>query len=99
MWQITFIGNPATLPELEHLLRIDERVLRHIFVKKEPYKALPTTYSVKKEGNTDIEVYRWLTASGLRVPMLDSRTAKPIGKVRPCKTRYGPTTYHQSRCR
>ena len=50
MWQITFIGNPATLPELEHLLRIDERVLRHIFVKKEPYKALPTTYSVKKKA-------------------------------------------------
>ena len=48
MWQLTFMASPSAISELEHGLKVDERILRHLLVKKEPFKAMPNTYKVSK---------------------------------------------------
>lgn len=48
MWQINFAANPATLPELDHTLRVDERMLRWLVLKRQPYRRLPTPYRVAR---------------------------------------------------
>ncbi len=55
MWQVTFVASPKVLPDLEHSLKVDERVLRHILVKKEPLKAMPSTTTVKRRAVKTLE--------------------------------------------
>jgi small subunit ribosomal protein S6 len=51
MWQISFAAKPQVLEELQQQLKLDERILRHIFVKKDVFKPLPTTSTVKKQAS------------------------------------------------
>lgn len=55
MWQVTFIASPKVLPDLEHSLKVDERVLRHILVKKDPFKAMPSTATIKRKAMKTLE--------------------------------------------
>lgn len=48
MWQITFVASPKVLPELEHNLKVDERVLRHLCMRKQPFGPMPSTHAVKE---------------------------------------------------
>lgn len=48
MWEMTFMVEPSALRDVEHGLRVDERVLRWLFLKKRPVPRLPTTASVSK---------------------------------------------------
>jgi hypothetical protein len=50
MWQISFAASPKVLEDLRQQLKLDERVLRHIVVKKAIFKPLPTTHSVKNQA-------------------------------------------------
>ncbi len=43
-----FMVDPAALEDLEHNLKVDERVLRYVLQKKDPLPRLPTTYKVSK---------------------------------------------------
>ena len=46
MWQINFAASPKTLEEVHHTLRVDERMLRWLVVKRRPYDPLPSTVQV-----------------------------------------------------
>ena len=48
MWQITFSSPTSALPDLDHLLRVDERVLRWMVLQRRPYPPLPNTYRVAR---------------------------------------------------
>jgi small subunit ribosomal protein S6 len=48
MWQINFAANPKMLSELDHTLRVDERMLRWLVLKRLPYTPLPSPYSVAR---------------------------------------------------
>jgi hypothetical protein len=48
MWQLEFMLSPTALPQLEHGLKVDERILRYIIKKIRPISAFPTTYRVSK---------------------------------------------------
>ena len=48
IFQMDFMVDPAALEELEHDLKVDERVLRYVLQKKDPLPRLPTTYKVSK---------------------------------------------------
>ena len=43
-----FMVDPAALVDLEHNLKVDERMLRYVLQKKDPLPRLPTTYKVSK---------------------------------------------------
>lgn len=48
MWQVNFAASPKTLADIDHSLRVDERVLRWIVLKRRPYNRLPTPYAVAR---------------------------------------------------
>lgn len=48
MWQINFAASPETLPELDHTLRVDERMLRWLVLKRRPYAPLPSSYRLAR---------------------------------------------------
>ena len=48
MWQINFAANPKTLADLDHTLRVDERMLRWLVVKRRPYNPLPSPYRIAR---------------------------------------------------
>ncbi|PRW51089.1 mitochondrial ribosomal S6 [Chlorella sorokiniana] len=48
MWQVNFAAKPTTLQELDHTLRVDERMLRWMVLKRRPYGPLPTPYQVAR---------------------------------------------------
>lgn len=48
MWQLNFAAAPSTLPDLDHTLRVDERMLRWMVLKRRPYPALPSPYAVAR---------------------------------------------------
>ncbi len=48
MWQLQFMAAPAVLNELEHNLKVDERVLRYVLQKQPALPPLPNTYSISK---------------------------------------------------
>jgi ribosomal protein S6 len=48
MWQLTFAGNAKTLKEIDHTLRIDERMLRWIVMKRRPFDPLPNPFRVAR---------------------------------------------------
>lgn len=50
MWQLDFSAAPPALKDLEHLLKVDDRVVRYVILRKSIFKPLPTTYSVAKRA-------------------------------------------------
>jgi ribosomal protein S6 len=48
MWQLTFASNPKVLAEIDHSLRIDERVLRWAVLKRRHLSSLPNPYRVAR---------------------------------------------------
>ena len=48
IFQMDFMVDPAALEDLEHDLKVDERMLRYVLQKKDPLPRLPTTYKVSK---------------------------------------------------
>ncbi|KAL4447863.1 hypothetical protein ABPG75_005082 [Micractinium tetrahymenae] len=52
MWQMNFAASPKTLDDLDHSLRVDERVLRWIVLKRRPYNRLPTPHTVARAAET-----------------------------------------------
>lgn len=48
MWQMNFAAAPKTLAELDHTLRVDERMLRWMVLKRRPYNPLPNPYAVAR---------------------------------------------------
>lgn len=48
MWEMTFMVQPSALKDVEHELRVDERVLRWMFLKKRSAPVLPNTYRINK---------------------------------------------------
>ena len=48
IFQMDFMVDPAALEDLEHNLKVDERLLRYVLQKKDPLPRLPTTYKVSK---------------------------------------------------
>lgn len=48
MWQLTFAANPKVLPDIDHSLRIDERVLRWAVLKRRHTAPLPNPYKVAR---------------------------------------------------
>ena len=52
MWQLTFASPPAVLREIDHSLRVDERVLRWMVLKRRPYAPLPTPYRIARAAES-----------------------------------------------
>lgn len=50
MWQVNFAASPKTLQDIDHSLRVDERVLRWIVLKRRPYNRLPTPHAVAQRA-------------------------------------------------
>ncbi|KAL4442448.1 hypothetical protein ABPG77_005032 [Micractinium sp. CCAP 211/92] len=50
MWQVNFVASPKTLQDIDHSLRVDERVLRWIVLKRRPYNRLPTPHAVAQRA-------------------------------------------------
>lgn len=48
MWQLGFMLSPTALPQLEHGLKVDERILRYIIIKKRSFRSFPNTYRVSQ---------------------------------------------------
>lgn len=48
MWQLTFAANSQALQEIDHLLRVDERVLRWAVLKRRPYSPLPNPFRIAR---------------------------------------------------
>lgn len=51
MWQVNFAASPKTLQDIDHTLRVDERVLRWIVLKRRPYNRLPTPHTVARKAD------------------------------------------------
>ncbi|GAB4818326.1 hypothetical protein N2152v2_005372 [Parachlorella kessleri] len=48
MWQLTFAANAKVLADIDHTLRVDERMLRWIVLKRRPFEPLPNPYRVAR---------------------------------------------------
>ncbi|CAL5228552.1 g11708 [Coccomyxa viridis] len=56
MWQVDFAAAPSVLEDLKHLLKVDDRIIRYVVLKREPFKPLPTTPSRLHDPSTLREV-------------------------------------------
>lgn len=56
-WQIGFAVSPEALGPLDRALKLDERILRHIVVKTDPFPAFPTSHSVGKSAARQLEKF------------------------------------------
>ncbi|KAK9837541.1 hypothetical protein WJX84_006000 [Apatococcus fuscideae] len=45
MWQLTFVAAPATIKDLQNSLKLDEQVLRYVFLKQPQRPSYPSTYA------------------------------------------------------
>ena len=52
MWQLTFACNPAVLAEIDHSLRVDERILRWVVLKRKAFPALPNSYRIARAAES-----------------------------------------------
>ena len=48
MWQLQFKSAPNVLGDVEHNLRVDERVLRYLIQKQPDLPIMPNTHRVQK---------------------------------------------------
>ena len=51
MWQLTFASSPKVLTEIDHALRIDERVLRWAVLKRRHLSPLPNPFRVARAAD------------------------------------------------
>ena len=52
MWQLTFACNPEVLAEIDHSLRVDERILRWVVLKRQAFPALPNSYRIARAAES-----------------------------------------------
>ena len=50
MWQLDFAAAPALLKDLDHLLKVDDRIVRFVVLKRAVFGPLPTTHSVARHA-------------------------------------------------
>jgi ribosomal protein S6 len=50
MWQLDFAAAPPALKDLEHLLKVDDRVVRYVILRRSPFKPLPNTYKLANQA-------------------------------------------------
>jgi len=55
MWQLDFAAAPPVLRDLEHLLKVDDRVVRYVILRRSPFKPLPNTYKVTKQAKRAVQ--------------------------------------------
>ncbi len=55
MWQLGFMSAPTALPQLEHGLKVDDRILRYIVIKKRALGPMPNTYRVARTAEKVLE--------------------------------------------
>ena len=55
MWQLTFASTPKVLSEIDHSLRIDERVLRWAVLKRRHLSPLPNPFRVARAAESVAE--------------------------------------------
>jgi len=48
MWQLTFASSPKVLGDIDHSLRVDEQVLRWVFLKRRQIDPLPNPYRIAR---------------------------------------------------
>lgn len=48
MWQLQFKAAPGVLNDVEHDLKVDERVLRYLIQKQPDLPTMPNTHNVQK---------------------------------------------------
>jgi ribosomal protein S6 len=48
VWQLQFKAAPSVLEDVEHNLRVDERVLRYLIQKQPDLPTMPNTHRVQK---------------------------------------------------
>lgn len=49
MWQISFVAAPNTIQDLQNSLKLDEQVLRYVFLKQPHRPSLPSTFAVSSQ--------------------------------------------------
>lgn len=52
VWQCTFASNPTTLSEIDQQLRVDERIVRWLFFRRQlhPSTLLPNSYAIAQQA-------------------------------------------------
>jgi hypothetical protein len=55
MWQLNFSAAPPALKDLEHLLKVDERVIRYVILRRSVFTPFPSTHSVAKRAKHLLE--------------------------------------------
>ncbi|BDA51076.1 probable 30S ribosomal protein S6 [Coccomyxa sp. Obi] len=55
MWQLDFAAAPPVLRELEHLLKVDDRVVRYVILRRSAFKPLPNTYKVANKAKRTLQ--------------------------------------------
>lgn len=55
MWQLDFAAAPPVLRELEHLLKVDDRIVRYVILRRSPFKPLPKTYKVANQAKRMVQ--------------------------------------------
>lgn len=50
MWQLDFAAAPPVLKDVEHLLKVDDRVVRYVILRRSPFQPLPNTYKVANQA-------------------------------------------------
>ena len=48
VWQLQFKAAPSVLEDVDHNLRVDERVLRYLIQKQPELPTMPNTHNVQK---------------------------------------------------
>ena len=49
MWQVSFVAASSTIQDLQNSLRLDEQVLRYVFLKQPHRPSLPSTFAVSSQ--------------------------------------------------
>lgn len=52
MWQLTFAAVPDTVKEMEDALRLDERVIRWVVLKRKKNEPLPSSYRIARAAES-----------------------------------------------
>lgn len=52
MWQLTFLVKPSILSEIDHALRVDDRVIRWNILKRRELPPLPNPYRVARAAES-----------------------------------------------
>ena len=50
LWQLDFAAAPDVLKDLDHLLKVDERVVRSVVLRRSAFAPLPNTYAIAKRA-------------------------------------------------